>query len=81
MNEKFKQYYNLLNDKNLIDRKIPTEQDKEIFFGVIELKREEFKKALPGMTIAFLISIVIGLAMNNLWGFAIILFLVIWNIA
>lgn len=74
MNEKYRQYFNVTNDKNLIDRKTPTEQDREIFCGAIELKREEFKKALSGMTIVFLISAIIGIAMNNIWGLIIILF-------
>lgn len=73
MNEKFRQYFNVSNDKNLIDRKTPTEQDKEIFYGLRDLKREQFKKSLIGMTISLLIIVLIGIAMKNLWGIALIL--------
>lgn len=73
MNEKFRQYYNLSNDKNLIDKKTPTEHDKEIFYGVRDLKREQFKKSLTGMTISLLIIIVIGIAMKNIWRIALML--------
>ena len=74
MNEKYRQYFNLTNDKNLINSRIPTEQEKEIFYRLRDLKREEFKKGLIAMTIILLFIVVIGIAMKNLWGIILILF-------
>ena len=59
MNEKYKQYYNIQNDKALIERKVPTERDLEKFNQWKVLKREQLKNTCLGMSIAFLIIVVI----------------------
>jgi len=59
MNEKYKQYYNISNDKNLIERKVPTERDLERFEEWKVSKREEFKKSCIGMSIILPIIFVI----------------------
>ena len=76
MNEKFRQYYNVLNDKSLIDTKTPTEQDENLFDQLIEMKREQYKKSFIGMTISLLIIIFIGIAMKNIVGILLILLFV-----
>lgn len=59
MNEKNKQYYNLPNDKNLIERKMPTERDLEKFEEWKVSKREQLKNSCIGMSIILPIIVVV----------------------
>ena len=59
MYEKNKQYYNLQNDKNLIERKMPTERDLEKFDEWKVSKREQLKNSSIGMSIIFPIIVVV----------------------
>ena len=59
MHEKNRQYYNLKNDKTLIEKKLPTERDLEKFEEWRASKREELKRSSIGMVITFLIIVVI----------------------
>lgn len=59
MNEKYKQYYNIQNDKNLIQKKMVTERDLQKFYEWRSLKREQLKKSTLGMTIILLIIVAV----------------------
>ena len=59
MNEKYKQYYNIQNDKNLIQKKMVTERDLQKFYEWRALKREQLKKSTLGMTITLLIIVAV----------------------
>lgn len=59
MHEKNRQYYNLKNNKTLIERRLPTERDLEKFEEWRISKREQLKRSSIGMIITFLIIVVV----------------------
>jgi len=74
MNDKVRQYYNVINDKNLLDKKNPTESDLAKFMILREAKRIQLKKSLIGASLTTLIMVPIGIIIGNLFGVGFILF-------
>lgn len=59
MNEKHQQYFNVTNDKKLIEKRIPTENDLSIFEDWKVIKREQLKKASIRMLVILFFIIIV----------------------
>ena len=59
MNEKHKQYFNVTNDKKLIEKRMPTAKDLSIFEDWKVIKREQLKKTSINMIVILLFIIIV----------------------
>ena len=59
MNEKHKQYFNVTNDKKLIEKRMPTAKDLSIFEDWKVIKREQLKKTSINMIVILLFIIIL----------------------